>query len=666
MAKGNENDEKVNVKKEKEELHKRLESKVLGMFEDTEDSGMREEKDKKDGKSESKLGKEEATASGEPPGKAHSEDTNEENAPESGADKHEKPEGKEHAGKKPPEEEKDSEPPEEKPAEETKDEKPVADKESRAEAGGNDAKKSGDVMKKETPEESLDEMLTQREEIEALLSSIEDSYRDATLPDKTYHEVKSKNEKKLEEVNVKIKNMQKTATPKELKKIEERLEEAEKPVQSAPTEPDSIRPVETAPKVGPTGKPAAAEVGKGQQKKADAVIEMLEEKIEDKLRNVIDTANIEITDKRMKKLEGRLDVVERSAKDIKGTSDTTSQTVGGYDKQFTLMKTDVEKIKAMVDSVKEAKNIMDEKFQRTTENFAEIRSIVYQREARAKEEEVIIDKLKDTISQVDTARILREFTTRDEQLRDVNTRLERMERSEKMLSDSLNRIKGLMTDIGSLENIVKASKHVGEKLEKIQEIEGRMKASSSKLDGIYVDMKKKLDEFTEYKVKQDKLSEMADDIMKNVEELTRRLSDYATKTDIATINDELKIVRDQAKKAQAVQVSPEVAGMREEKEEIESILSMLEENYKNKEIAEAEYKKAKESNMLKLAEAEKKIAAASSGKMPANAGGKPSGGSAENKHTRVMMLAKLREAYENGELSKAAYDKSRRLLLKKG
>ena len=39
--------------------------------------------------------------------------------------------------------------------------------------------------------------------------------------------------------------------------------------------------------------------------------------------------------------------------------------------------------------------------------------------------------------------------------------------------------------------------------------------------------------------------------MKNVEELTRRLSDYATKADVTSVRDELKIVKETAKRQSA-------------------------------------------------------------------------------------------------------------------
>jgi regulator of sigma D len=517
----------------------------------------------------------------------------------------------------------------------------------------------------EKPKESLQDLISHKEEIEALLSSIEDAYREATLPDKTYQEVKKKNEKRLAEIEEKIKVLE----AKEPGKIE------------AAAKPPERKPGETAIKVA-AGRPTvpqrpiverragpaatvlqAAPVAKPEKPQALHMIDDMQKRMEERLRDVIASASVEVTDKRIRKVDHRLDTLESDIKELK----KTAQTVEGYDKEFTMMKTNVEKSKALVESGKEGKNITDDKIQRMTELFAEIRSIVYQREAKAKEQEVLFDKMKDAISQVDTARILREFTTRDEQMRDVNTRLEKMERSGKMLNDTMNKIKGLLSDVGSLENILKASKLVGEKLEKIQEIEERVKGTSSKLDGMYVDMKKRLEEFTVYKVKQDKLDGMTTDIIKNMEDFTRRLTDYATKDDIDMAKRLIEQVKEQAKKAAAAAsaqaLPPEVNALKEEKEEIETLLSTLEENLRNKDISKEEYDNAKSKNLQKIKKIEEKIESYSV--RPATDGKKTEPAVEEGKHTKVMLLAKLRESYENGEISRAAYEKSKKLLLKK-
>ncbi|MCD6496516.1 MAG: hypothetical protein J7K54_04565 [Candidatus Aenigmarchaeota archaeon] len=688
--------EKKKMSEEQRELHRKLEEKLLGMLSGPEASA-KEDKLKSPGpdvqqktkpekaqkKTEAKPDSAESESAAQPEKAQSASNAVEEAQPESAESDsaqsepaaqqkteepkpEAQPESAESALDKKPEAQPeqaspktssaDANPPAEAPSEKTKNaETPASSDAAPGKPPETQEKKKPEKM----PKKSLSELVSERDEIEALLSSIEDSYRDATLPDSTYREVKEKNEKKLKEINNQIEKLEK-ATGEKAPPVE-----AEKPppTEKAPAaaQPSSSVPVhETTAAPAPAGHEKAAGVTESDTSRADAIIKLLEEKIESKLRNVIDTANVEITDKRVKKLERRLEILENALRDTKAVADSSSQSVGNYDKQFTMMKTEIERMKALMDSVKESKNIIDEKFQRLSETFAEVRSVVYQREAKSKEEEMLLDKLKDTVSQVDTARIMKEFTTRDEQMRDINTRLERLERSSKMLNENMNRIKGLMTDIGSLENIMKGSKHVGEKLEKIQEIEERMKARSSKLDSIYVDIKRKLDEFAEYKVKQDQLTSLTEDTMKNIEELTRRMADYASKTDIENIKEQLNVVKEMASKA-SVSPAPAAATspLQDEKEEIETLLATLEENHKNNEISDEEYQKAKEANMMKLAEIEKKMKSAES------SGGSGRKEHADEKHARVMMLAKLRESYENGEISKRAYERSKELLLKK-
>jgi hypothetical protein len=520
--------------------------------------------------------------------------------------------------------------------------------------------------------DSIPELQSQKEQIEELLSSIEDSYRDATLPENTYREIKEKNEKRLTDIVRKIESLGGTVEQKAPKAAAVSGDEAFGEGEAGYPAGAARQPAQgrRQPAGAGAAAPASQDMGSG---KAEALIKLLEKKIEEKLKDVIATASVEVTDKRVRKMEERLEALDAGVKSKIDALDSelksmkkTAESVEKYDKQFTSMNTEIEKVKALVDSVKEAKNVMDDKLQRVNENFAEIRSIVYQREAAGKEQTVLLDKLKDTVSQIDSARILREFTTRDEQLRDVNARLERLERSNKMLTETMAKIKGLLTDVGSLDNIVKASKHVGEKLEKMQELEEKMKATSTRLNSLFLDMKKKLDEFAEYRVRQDKLAGTGEDLVKNVEELTRRLTDYATKADVTGIRDELKLVREAAKSASsrpaqaaASGSSAEIAKLREEKDEIESLLETLEENYKAKAMGEDDYRKAKDNSIRKLADIERKMKQAASGGAHAGAGDD------EGKYSRAMLLAKLRESYETGEITKQAYDRSMKLLLTK-
>ncbi len=104
--------------------------------------------------------------------------------------------------------------------------------------------------------------------------------------------------------------------------------------------------------------------------------------------------------------------------------------------------------------------------------------------------------------------------------------------------------------------------------------------------------------------------------------------------------------------------------LQEEKEEIETLLGTLEENRNNKEISAEEYNSAKSSNLEKIKEIDAKLKSYSK---PDKKSKKGAAGAddEDEKGSKAMLMAKLKESYESGELSRKAYLKSRRMLIRK-
>ena len=65
--------------------------------------------------------------------------------------------------------------------------------------------------------ENLAALQKHKEDIEILLSSLEEAYSEASITEKQYQEVKSKNEKKLKEIEKKIKSAERKAEREEKK-----------------------------------------------------------------------------------------------------------------------------------------------------------------------------------------------------------------------------------------------------------------------------------------------------------------------------------------------------------------------------------------------------------------------------------------------------------------
>jgi len=404
--------------------------------------------------------------------------------------------------------------------------------------------------KTETPKETisklsdkmpLSELTKRKEEIETLIASLEDEYREATVSEKSYNEIKKKNIEKLEEIKKRIEQIQKETEARALAPIPPSVKKPEEKVE-VPEEEKIVRPEEKV------------EMGAG--------------------KSVEDIHKIE-TDL------GKLNI-------------------------------EIEKLKTMIESIKEIRSSTEDKIQRLMESVGEIRSLVFQREAKLGEESAKLDKLNEIVSEMEPEKIAKELSKRDKEIGTHETRLEKLEvKSDDMLK-TMKSIQKILEGMGNLENVVNVSKDVTEKSIKIQKNMKDMERLSDRLQKIYVDLNKKLEEFMTYKAKQEEMEELTKELVKTVDQINLNLEQYAKTEDVNalkfTLTDlEKEISTIQTHGVPKAELSPALQQLQEQKEQIETLMTSLEDEYKNRKISEKEFKKAKEMNLKKLAEIEKKI-----------------------------------------------------------
>ena len=87
-------------------------------------------------------------------------------------------------------------------------------------------------MAETSSKSSLTELTKRKEEIEILLASLEDEYREATVSEKSYNEIKKKNIEKLEEIKKEIEEMKKNTEAQALAPIPESVKKTSAPFAS--------------------------------------------------------------------------------------------------------------------------------------------------------------------------------------------------------------------------------------------------------------------------------------------------------------------------------------------------------------------------------------------------------------------------------------------------
>lgn len=499
------------------------------------------------------------------------------------------------------------------------------------------------------PTESMEDLMHQREEINALLSSLEDAYTEATILEEDYNDIKSKNMKKLEEINKKIEVLGKEKAG-EIPKAEP---------EPLPAPGPEVRPAIEAPAPEPAAVPVVVE----------EKVEKKPEKVEVKKEKIVSPDDL-------KRLE--VDLAERVKEMVEeiGTK-VTEKDLLEIKSNFTKTGTEIEKMKALVETMREGRKVSDEKVQRIVEGLAEIRTMVYGREASMKEQEVRLEKVMDLMNRLEPEKMVIELGKRDKEISNQKMRIDKLDETTAEFGEMLRRIEKLLQNIGSLENVLKISNESSEKLLGMQTIERNNQKMLDKIQGIYAELSKRMEEFMLYRAKQDRMDDLLHEVMKNLDDINTKIAYFVTKDDLESFRATIQAA---APPTPAPSVADEIGQLKSQKEEIEMLMKSIEEEFKGGAISKEEYEKMKKANLAKLDGIENEIGGKEGIKeaKPSEIAGKPPEKkpeekpkiekemTPERKGRDEMLLKDLEETYKKGFISKGAYEKTKRMILGKG
>jgi len=496
------------------------------------------------------------------------------------------------------------------------------------------------LPKKAMPQESLEQLMRQKEEIEALLSSLEDAYSEASILEADYDDIKSKNEKKLGEINKKIEVLSKSQ-PESAPDEEPipTLARAARPRVEIPVieETEEAPPAGTRPKKDKKEKPSAA-VGQDD-------IEKLQIDLAEKIKQMVEDIGAKVTDKDLMEMRN----------------------------SFAKFDAEVDKMKAQVEAVKESRRVDDDKIQRIVEGLAEVRTMLYGREASTKEQEIKTEKMIDIMGKLEPEKILLEMGKRDKEISNQALRVNKLEETSREFGEMLKRIEMLLRNIGSLEHVIKISTEASQKMMEMQNIQRSSQKMSDKIQGMYAELSKRMEEFMLYRAKQDRVDDMLNDVLKNLDELNTKVAYFVTKDDMDSFRVSMQSSIAAASAYSPSGVSDETAS---QKEEIGMLLKTLEDEFKSRIISKEEYEKMRNANLAKLKDLGVKgdarpvplppVKAAKEKAAPVKAEkAKEPVLTKEVKSRNEMLLKDLEDTYKKGFISKEAYEKTKKMILGK-
>jgi len=510
-------------------------------------------------------------------------------------------------------------------------------------------------------EEILAELQKQKEDIEILLSSLEEAYSEAGISEKHYKEVKTKNQKRLKEIERKIKRIEKKVKPKEEKKpktVGEMIEAEQGPV--------------------PVSEPVEGEIP------VEAPAEMPRPVPEKPMPGVAKPGEERFTSEDIKSM------LSRFIKEIKPGG---LQVLPRVEK----MQIKLEKMGAFLDAMKEEKASGDETIRRLTEEIGEIRSSVGALDRKISQQEIIVSDINTAIADLKPERFVNVLRKGDAQLKMHDAKIRRFEDMTPLLVKRITQIEAVLKKIGSLEKIADFGRDIARRLVEIENREKRIGRISDKIDSIFMELNKRLDEFVLYRAKQDTLDELSREMMKAIDDINTKIEKYAEKEDMDILRDTLEARISGI--GMPSTVSKEVMKLQQQQREIEELLDILGEQFRKGKIKKEEYEKAKKVNTERLEDIKKKIQEQSQApeelegqpapepmeeepteekpevaetevKEEKGAGEKPVEEKPEKKPvekkpaktSKEEMIEDLEESYKKGEISKEAYERTKKIL----
>jgi hypothetical protein len=466
--------------------------------------------------------------------------------------------------------------------------------------------------------EKLVEFQKQKEDIEMLLSSLEEAYNEASISEEHYSEVKGKNQKKLDEINAEIAKLEKEVgkiAPEPAETGEPAKEQAKEPAKEQANE--QAESVEEKPKKGkgkktkkkpedekydepiiPMSQPGPGEGLGGDETPGAPPLESAPPEPAKKISKdmaavgTVDTSDIK-------------NVITRLVNEIRPAG---IEVLPRVEK----MQVQLEKLKAFIDAVKEEKEGQADAVRRIMEELGELRSSTASIDGRLSDVAIKTDDITGTMAMLKPERFTKLLTKLDSGIKENGAKIEKLDEITSVIIKKVGLIEDVLSEMGSLEKVVEFSKNIASRMIMVDETEKRIKRVGDKIDGIFIELNKRLEDFMLYKAKQDTASELIQEMMKGMDEVNTRISGMVTKEELEELRDNLE-TRMSAMADTGMQESPRLVKYNEQKDEINSVLEMMEEQFKAGTLKKDEYEKAKKVNLDRLRDIEKKIADERSG-----------------------------------------------------
>lgn len=184
----------------------------------------------------------------------------------------------------------------------------------------------------------------------------------------------------------------------------------------------------------------------------------------------------------------------------------------------------IEKIDGKLDLMNNFRIGTEERMTDFSEKIGEMRSSFLSLEKRFTSIETEAESALELIKEVNPISIKKEIESREQEILELRAELEKHKEFLEELQKQGSEVKNVLNQIGNIENILKASRRVGDKLAVLDESKSYVDRTATKIEAIFSELSEDLKDIELQKDKVRKLNELSIDIAKTLDELSIKVS----------------------------------------------------------------------------------------------------------------------------------------------
>jgi chromosome segregation ATPase len=229
---------------------------------------------------------------------------------------------------------------------------------------------------------------------------------------------------------------------------------------------------------------------------------------------------------RRKKSEG--EIVEGEAGGVEDEEETEKKEGGGR-KEVEMHEmrvevplsvlADVEKLKAMVEALNEARNAINEKFAGISENIGELRAMILETENRIRGMEAEAERVIDVVRSVKPEKLMEEIAKVNAQADALRAKIESQDEVIRKIIDEIKDLRNKLSVFRNLEEIMKLAREMNQQVGNYKKLQAQIEANADRVQSIFVEVNKKFTDFLNYKEMFLSLQEEFKELVKKVERL---------------------------------------------------------------------------------------------------------------------------------------------------